>query len=108
MAQKQDIVIDKVRQFYLLIKDIYPIKKVLLYGSYAKGTASKDSDVDVGVVMDVMDGKKKVELTSELFRYARKIDVNIEPKCIFWDEYVNREKASILSEIAKSAIEVKL
>jgi hypothetical protein len=34
------------------------------------------------------------------------VDANIEPKCIFWDEYQHYEKASILAEIIKTGIEV--
>ncbi len=34
------------------IADAFPVEKVVLFGSYAKGSASEDSDVDLLVVMD--------------------------------------------------------
>ena len=79
---------------------------MLLYGSHAKGVATEDSDIDVAVIVDEMDHSKRVEITARLFHAAFDIDAAIEPKCIFWDEYVNHDKASILSEIISKAIEI--
>jgi predicted nucleotidyltransferase len=79
---------------------------MLLYGSYAKGTATEDSDIDVAVVVDQTDHSKRVEITARLFHAAFDIDAAIEPKCIFWDEYQNPDKASILSEIIINSIEI--
>jgi predicted nucleotidyltransferase len=82
------------------------VKKVLLYGSYAKGSARADSDVDVAVFLDYPDHTQRLELATKLFHYAADIDIEIEPKCFFWDEYNNCPQGSILSEILKTAIEV--
>ncbi|MEW5693671.1 MAG: nucleotidyltransferase domain-containing protein [Candidatus Hydrogenedentota bacterium] len=108
MVKKKDLIKEKVRQFYLLIKDIYSVKKVFIYGSYAKGKVSKDSDIDVGVVVDKLAGSNRINITASLFHYAAKVDYNIEPRCIFWDEYQKPEKASILSEILKSRKDIPL
>ncbi|MBN1972187.1 MAG: nucleotidyltransferase domain-containing protein [Sedimentisphaerales bacterium] len=78
MVQEQSVILNKVSRFYESAKQLLPIKKILLYGSYAKGTATENSD----------------------------IDVTIEPKCIFWDEYLNHDKASILAEIINKSIEI--
>jgi len=85
---------------------MFPIKKMLLYGSYAKGLATESSDIDVAVVVDETDHSKRIEITARLFHAAFDIDAAIEPKCIFWDEYQNHDKASILSEIISNAIEI--
>ena len=79
---------------------------MLLYGSHAKGLATENSDIDVAVVVDEIDHSKRIEITARLFHAAYDIDAAIEPKCIFWDEYVNPEKASILSEIINKSIEI--
>ena len=80
---------------------------MLLYGSYAKGTARTDSDIDVAVFLDYPDHKKRLELAAKLFHFAGDIDVEIEPKCFFWDEYNNCLQGSILAEILNTAIEVR-
>ena len=104
MVKEQDRIKNIVTQFYAAIKGIYPVKKIILYGSHAQSQAAKDSDIDVGVVMDRPDNLQRVDITAALFHYARKIDSTLEPKCIFWDEYQNPEKGSILSEIVRSSI----
>jgi predicted nucleotidyltransferase len=102
MAKNQNIITKNIVRFYDLIKDVYPIKKVFLYGSHAKGTADRHSDVDVGVVIDLPNHLQRVEITANLFHYAGQVDTNIEPRCIFWEEYKHHEKASILADIVRS------
>lgn len=107
MAKGKNVVLEDVRQFYNRIKDNFPVKKMILYGSYAKGKARPDSDIDVAVVLDFPDHLQRVELTARLFHYARQINSSIEPKCVFWDEYLKNDKASILAEIIRTGIEVR-
>ncbi|HCO95907.1 MAG TPA: nucleotidyltransferase domain-containing protein [Phycisphaerales bacterium] len=106
MDQDQTIVREKVLRFYQSARQLFPIKKMLLYGSYANGLATEDSDIDVAVVVDDTDHSKRIEITARLFHAAFDIDAVIEPKCIFWDEYLNPDKASILSEIISKSIEI--
>jgi len=58
MDQDQAIIREKVLRFYQVARQLFPIKKMLLYGSHAEGTATKDSDIDVAVVVDQMDHSK--------------------------------------------------
>ena len=106
MDQDKNVIKEKVLRFYREANQLFPIKKVLLYGSHAKGQAKENSDIDVAVVIDETNHSKRIEITSKLFHAAYNIDVAIEPKCIFWDEYLNYDKASILSEIINKAIEI--
>ena len=70
----------KILRFYDLVKDVYPVKKMILYGSYAKGHATQDSDIDVGVVIEGNDHLERIAITSRLFHYAHEVDSSIEPK----------------------------
>ena len=106
MAQCETIIGQKVLRFYKSVEKLFPIKKVLLYGSHAKGLANGHSDIDVAVVIDEADHSKRIEITAKLFHFAFDVDASIEPKCIFWDEYNNYDKASILSEIINTSVEI--
>ncbi|HEC03189.1 MAG TPA: nucleotidyltransferase domain-containing protein [Phycisphaerales bacterium] len=106
MDQSQAIIRQSVLKFYESARRLFPIKKMLLYGSHAKGQATENSDIDVAVVVDEPDHSRRIEITSKLFHAAFEIDATIEPKCIFWDEYQNPDKASILSEIVSKGIEI--
>ncbi len=71
-------VIDKVRQYADVVRTYFPVQKVILYGSYAKGTANEYSDIDVAVVVDKIDGDL-LESKAKLFNLTHDIDVSIEP-----------------------------
>jgi len=45
---------------------VFPVDKVVLYGSYAKGTATAQSDVDVCFFLDNFGGKRRVDILGEL------------------------------------------
>ncbi|MBQ0076670.1 MAG: nucleotidyltransferase domain-containing protein [Bacteroidales bacterium] len=47
----KEYVLDIVRQYKMALKPFFRNAKVYLYGSYSKGTAHKDSDIDVAVVI---------------------------------------------------------
>jgi predicted nucleotidyltransferase len=106
MDTAETVIRDKLVRFYETARLSLPIRKVLLYGSHAKGNAGQDSDIDVAVVVDEIDHTKRIEITAKLFDSAFRIDPAIEPKCIFWDEYKNHDAASILAEIIRTAIEI--
>lgn len=106
MDQGQTIIREKILRFYESARQVFPIKKVLLYGSHAKGTAAPHSDIDVAVVVDETDHSQRVAITAGLLHAAFAVDAAIEPKCIFWDEYREPAAASILAEIIHTAVEI--
>ena len=55
--------------------------EVYLYGSYSKGTARPESDIDVAVVVPSVDGDW-LELSSKLWLLAPQINYLIEPVLI--------------------------
>lgn len=106
MAQESDRIKSVVATFTNAAKKQYPILKIFLYGSYAKGNHTPDSDIDIGVVIDDTDHSRRIEITADLFRLARTVHNAIEPKCIFRDELETCDNASILAEIIRSGIDI--
>ena len=56
----------------------YPFSAIYLFGSFAKGTPSKWSDIDVAVVSKEMN-KKGEEASSKLWKLRMGVDIRIEP-----------------------------
>jgi predicted nucleotidyltransferase len=106
MAQISNSIKEKIRHFSVLAKQRFPIERILLYGSHAKGVNTADSDIDIAVVVNVKDHLKRIEITAGLIHCANLVDSAIEPRCVFEDEYNNHDQASILSEIIQSGIEI--
>lgn len=71
-------VIETVRNYADLVRTRFPVKQVILFGSFARGTQRPDSDIDVAVIL-----KKQpvdfLEAETELFKLCRNIDLRIEP-----------------------------
>ncbi len=71
-------VIECVCSFAEKARQSVDVQQVILFGSYAKGTATEHSDIDVAVVTDspVDDWLEK---STQLFRLRRDINLSIEP-----------------------------
>lgn len=48
--------INKLKKYKKLLSNHMKFKEMILFGSYAKGTAHKDSDLDVAIVVDELKG----------------------------------------------------
>lgn len=66
------------RQYKALVSENLPVKAVYLYGSYAKGNQTEESDIDIAVVVDKL-SDNYFDDTPLLWRLRRKISLLIEP-----------------------------
>lgn len=71
-------VLEKLRRFSEIVVEKYNPLKIVLFGSYAKGTNKEESDVDVAVIVEKIDGSF-LEKEAGLYKIRRNIDENIEP-----------------------------
>lgn len=78
MDQKQ--VVDIVNAYKKEVSSFAGDAKLYLYGSYSKGTARPESDIDVAVVLP--QAEDRWALSARLWRATRKINTLIEPVLI--------------------------
>ena len=76
MDSKQ--VFGRINRFVKVIVHEYDPEKIILYGSYAKGTNHPDSDIDIAVVVREVNGSF-LDKEAKLYKIRRDIDINIEP-----------------------------
>jgi len=86
------------RNFGKLIQKELNVRKIYLYGSYAKGNYTEDSDIDIAVIADDFTGDL-IEDTMKLMRIRRKIDNRIEPRPFRTSDF------SLTNPISKEIIE---
>ncbi|MDR1357827.1 MAG: nucleotidyltransferase domain-containing protein [Coriobacteriales bacterium] len=60
------------------VVDYLSPQAIILYGSQARGNATEDSDIDIAVVVDTLDGDI-LQLESYLYGLGIDIDDRIEP-----------------------------
>ncbi len=105
MAKNPPIKIIKRFASALVEKGI-TVEKIILYGSYAKGKARPDSDIDIAVVSRDF-GKDRTEEGMLLFRIAGEIDARLEPVPISLESYKNDTWVPLIYEIRTKGIELK-
>ena len=71
-------VIEKLKEYAELLKKYFSVKMVILFGSYSRGSARVDSDIDVAVVLERLP-ENILDAEIEFFKLRRQIDSRIEP-----------------------------
>ncbi len=89
----------KLKKYISIVKKEYSPKKIVLYGSYARGNYTEYSDIDVAVVVEEIKGDF-LELITRLYKLRRNIDTKIEP--VLLEE--NNDKSGFLESILEYGI----
>jgi predicted nucleotidyltransferase len=94
-------VIAKLKQYRLLLEDHFQIEKVYLFGSYAKNSYRTDSDIDVAIIVNKIEGDYFIT-NPILWKLRRQIDDRIEPILL----ETGKDESGFLKEIQKYGIEI--
>jgi predicted nucleotidyltransferase len=87
------------------VRQLMPVVKVFLYGSYAKGTATERSDVDVCFFLTHLDYNNWLELMKILFRLTYKYEIYIELNLFELSDLEDNDDPFIV-EVLRTGIEV--
>ncbi len=91
----------------LLIEQGIPVERGVLFGSYASGESTEESDVDLLVISPLFDRRKTGPLLDTLWRLRRKIDSRIEPLAIGQREFEEEWGSPIIDSARHQGIEIK-
>lgn len=83
------------------------IEHIILYGSYASGSAHGDSDLDVAVVSPDF-GKDRFEEGKLLLRTAWRVDPRLQPVPISSKAFKKNTWIPLIHEIREKGIEIKV
>ncbi|MFC1496461.1 nucleotidyltransferase domain-containing protein [Candidatus Margulisiibacteriota bacterium] len=78
------------------------VDSIILFGSYAKGNAKKNSDIDVAVVSPDFEKKNPIKNLQFLFKIAKNVDVDLEPLAFLPEEIKNPDSRSFESDILRN------
>jgi predicted nucleotidyltransferase len=97
-------IINIVKQYAKLVSKSYGVKRVYLFGSFARGRAQDASDIDIALVLANM--PDFFDAQNQLMRLRRKIDLRIEPHPI----QINDFNASnpLANEVERTGVEIEL
>jgi len=92
----------------LLETDGFVIEKVILYGSYAKGTYHKGSDIDICLISKKF-GKDFHQEGKYLFRKLWQLkNANLGPVGYSPKDFYKKNNSPLINEIQKNGIELML
>jgi predicted nucleotidyltransferase len=94
-------VIKKLVKYKLLISSHFDVDKVILFGSYARGTQKTDSDIDVAVIVNSVD-TDFFTYSPLLWKLRLEIDNRIEPVLLI----NGQDDSGFLQEIQQTGIEI--
>ena len=97
-------IINKVKRFGRAVEESYQVQFMVVFGSQAKGTAHKYSDIDVCVVSNHFP-QNTIEVRKNLTKLARQIDERIEVHPMRTEDYNNRYY-TFAKEIRTHGVEV--
>jgi predicted nucleotidyltransferase len=91
MAPDYEAVNHAVRQYVADVRQAMPIDKAVLFGSYAKRTASEWSDVDVCFFSERFAHERTVDIVTDLLGIAGKYhpDICFEPRAFLTSDMYN-------------------
>jgi predicted nucleotidyltransferase len=87
------------------VRKIFPVEKVVLYGSFAKGLAREDSDIDVCFFLTSFGDKEKHDIMLKLMGLIHKYGVYIEPNVFEVSDLYDDNP--FVKEVLRTGIEIK-
>ena len=95
----QEKVLNIAKGYADTVRRVLSVKDIYLYGSYARGTANKDSDIDIAVIVDELP-EDYLGTLKLLWRLTRDECVDIEPVLLNGRE----DRSGFLATVLKTGI----
>ena len=89
----------KLKKYKKLLSQYMSFDKMILFGSYARGSQREDSDVDVAIIVDEIRGDY-FSTRPLLWRVRREVDDRIEP--ILFE--TKHDESGFLEEVMRNGI----
>ena len=104
MATIPQEITDTIRGYVKHIEQQIPVRKAIVFGSFAKGNFDEQSDIDLAIFSDHFASMSRVEGTTYLLTQALRFGWDLEPIAFTGTEY--DERLGIVEEIIHTGIDV--
>jgi predicted nucleotidyltransferase len=101
MDQKSAIEIGQ-KYLFLLLQRNYPVKRMFLYGSYARGNQNPDSDIDLAIILNELPDPFQTQVN--LLKLTWNFDTRIEPHPFEEKDFISTNP--VIKEILATGIEI--
>ena len=101
MDQKTAIEIGR-EYLLLLLQRNYPVKRMFLYGSYARGNQNPDSDIDLAIIFHELNDPFQTQVN--LLKLTWNFDTRVEPHPFDEEEFYTPNP--VIKEMLRTGIEI--
>lgn len=109
MDKEKNMIMGLLQKYRKRVSKLVRLKKIILFGSRARGDSSEDSDVDVLMISEDFEGKKYFKRSPELYGlwdWSKGYEVDII--CLTPEEFRKKKKESVvIKEAAEEGVEIK-
>lgn len=105
MAPIPDRINSIINEFVDKLRREIPVRKAVVFGSYANGSFDAQSDIDIAVFSDYFETMTRTDGISYLLLKALEYNVDLEPIAFTSKEY--DERLGIVDEIRRTGLEVE-
>ncbi len=88
------------------INNICSIDKAIVFGSYASGHHSLNSDIDIAIFSREINDNNRLEFTKTFFMKIDKYKLDIQPLAFALTDLMNENNDFIINEIKNKGIEI--
>lgn len=104
MAQKE--IIELLKKYVAILKTQgISVTKAYLFGSYATGLATENSDIDIMIISDKHD-ETDDRVIGKMWSLTRQVDAKIEPFLVSMDKFLSNEETPLISIVKSQGIAV--
>ena len=97
--------LDIINKYVLELSKEININKVILFGSYAKGTNHEDSDIDLAIFSDDFSNMERIEALKFWLLKASDLTIDLQP---FTLAYLEDEDNWLAKEVEETGIELNV
>ena len=101
MDQKSALEIGR-KYLLLLLQRNYPVTRMFLYGSYARGNHRPDSDIDLAIILNEMHDPFQTQV--DLLQLTWNFDTRVEPHPFDASDFSSMNP--VIKEILRTGIEI--
>ncbi len=104
MAKIQDSLKKSLSLFLEDIQSICSLDRVILFGSFAKGKNTSDSDLDLAIFSKSVNDNNRLEIMTKMSTRVPKYKLDIQPLVFSFRDFNKSDNSFIQDEIKKGII----
>lgn len=106
MAEVPLEILKALKEYIAELSENIPVSSAILFGSYATGTYTKESDIDIAIFSNDFSNTDRINAGAFLLKKSRKFKLDIQPLPFGSEELNNKDRNPFIKQILKTGIQI--